>query len=68
MVVLNVIFLFRYLNFQPKDKSHGYGYIDPTWSSWGGNAVLGNDNLWHLFMAEIGQVKHHHQLLLQGQR
>eukprot|EP00729_Bicosta_minor_P009536 gene9536-33631_t len=43
-----------YLNFQPKDKSHGYGYIDPEWSSWGGNAVLGKDNQWHLFMAEIG--------------
>ena len=32
----------------------GFRYIDPEWSSWGGNAVLGKDNQWHLFMAEIG--------------
>eukprot|EP01043_Picozoa_sp_COSAG02_P051257 COSAG02_NODE_5373_length_4390_cov_3.127709_2_plen_494_part_00 len=43
-----------YLNFQPIDRKSGLGYIDPTWSSWGGNAVLGKDRQWHLFMAEIG--------------
>eukprot|EP01050_Picozoa_sp_SAG11_P029242 SAG11_NODE_8154_length_1054_cov_1.457592_1_plen_318_part_10 len=43
-----------YLNFQPVSREAGLGYIDPTWSSWGGNAVLGRDQQWHLFMAEIG--------------
>ena len=43
-----------YLNFKKIDKSSGLGYIDPTWSSWGGNAVMGKDGLYHLFMAEIG--------------
>eukprot|EP01051_Picozoa_sp_SAG22_P013174 SAG22_NODE_1449_length_4399_cov_6.411860_1_plen_353_part_00 len=43
-----------YLNFAPVDKASGLGYVDATWSSWGGNAVRGKDKLWHLFMAEIG--------------
>jgi hypothetical protein len=42
-----------YLNFQPMDRA-ALGYIDPTWSSWGGNAILGKDKMYHLFMAEIG--------------
>merc|ERR1712070_1063897 len=43
-----------YLNFQKIDRKSGLGYIDPTWSSWGGNAILGTDKKWHLFVAEIG--------------
>ena len=44
-----------YLNFQPLDPKAGYGYIDETWSSWGGNAVQSKkDGKYHLFMAEIG--------------
>lgn len=42
-----------YLNFQPVDKAAGLGYIDPKHSSWGGNAVLGSDGQWHLYVAEI---------------
>ena len=42
-----------YLKFQPVRRS-AMGYVDPSWSSWGGNAVLGKDKMWHLFMAEIG--------------
>jgi len=41
-----------YLNFQPVDKT-ALGYMDPSHSSWGGNAVLGSDGQWHLYMAEI---------------
>merc|ERR1719265_2942512 len=29
------------------------GYIDEQHSSWGGNAVLGTDGQWHLYVAEI---------------
>lgn len=47
-----------YLAFQPLDRSSGrngssYGYVDAQHSSWGGDAVLGADGKWHLFMAEI---------------
>lgn len=42
-----------YLNFAPVDRASGLGYIDPKHSSWGGNAVLGSDGQWHLYMAEI---------------
>ena len=43
-----------YLNFEAVDRQASVGYLDPKWSSWGGNAVLGSDGQWHLFMAEIG--------------
>lgn len=39
-----------YLNFQPVDPL-ALGYLDESESSWGGNAVLGSDNKWHLYMA-----------------
>lgn len=41
-----------YLNFQPVDPAV-LGYLDPTHSSWGGNAVLGSDSQWHLYMAGL---------------
>jgi len=41
-----------YLSFLPVDKEQ-MGYVDPQHSSWGGNAVLGSDKQYHLFMAEI---------------
>ena len=41
-----------YLNLLPVDKTR-MGYIDPVYTSWGGNAVLGSDKQWHLYMAEI---------------
>jgi len=41
-----------YLNFEPVDLNQ-LGYLDPLQSSWGGNAVYGKDELWHLYMAEI---------------
>ena len=41
-----------YLNFKPVDPAQ-MGYVDPHQSSWGGNALLGSDKKWHLFMAEI---------------
>lgn len=41
-----------YLNFQPVDRSR-LGYMDDQHTSWGGNAVLGSDDLWHLYVAEI---------------
>ena len=42
-----------YLNFAPVDKAK-LGYLDPTHTSWGGNAVKSAaDGKWHLFVAEI---------------
>eukprot|EP00937_MAST-01D_sp_MAST-1D-sp2_P001203 g1203.t1 len=41
-----------YLAFEPVDRA-ALGYVDAQHSSWGGNAVLGSDKKWHLFMAEI---------------
>lgn len=40
------------VNLLPVDKQR-MGYIDPVSTSWGGNAVRGSDNKWHLYMAEI---------------
>lgn len=42
-----------YLNFKPVDKAK-LGYLDPTHTSWGGNAVKSLvDGKWHLYVAEI---------------
>ena len=41
-----------YLSFAPVDPER-VGYNDAEQSSWGGNALLGSDGQWHLYMAEI---------------
>ena len=41
-----------YLNFAPLDTNK-IGYLNEVESSWGGNALYGSDQLWHLYVAEI---------------
>ena len=47
-----------YLNLQPVVRER-LGYLDKAHTSWGGNAVLGADGQWHLFVAEIACVAPH---------